>query len=82
MESFPYSIKPSYQFKKQTGKFPRKTDRLTGLKQNFKLDEVIRIAKTMRDAKSLMAIQFEGTVKEIIGTCVSRGKVKKSSKSR
>lgn len=38
---------------------------------NLKMDDIIDIAKKMR-AKS-MAIEFEGTVKEILGTCVSLG---------
>ena len=40
---------------------------------NVKLDDIVRIAKTMREAKKSMAVQFEGTVKEILGTCVSLG---------
>ena len=38
---------------------------------NIKIDDVIEIAKTMR-SKSF-AINFKGTVKEILGTCVSIG---------
>jgi large subunit ribosomal protein L12e len=40
---------------------------------NIKLDDIIRIAKTMIEAKKSMAIEFEGTCKEILGTCVSLG---------
>ena len=40
---------------------------------NIKLDDVIRIAKTMREANKSMAVAFEGSVKEILGTCVSLG---------
>merc|ERR1712070_247658 len=40
---------------------------------NIKLDDVIRIAKTMREANKSMAVEFEGTCKEILGTCVSLG---------
>ena len=40
---------------------------------NIKLDDVIRIAKTMREANRSMAITLEGTCKEILGTCVSLG---------
>ena len=40
---------------------------------NIKLDDVIRIAKTMREANKSMAITLEGTCKEILGTCVSLG---------
>ena len=40
---------------------------------NVKLDDIVRIAKTMREANKSMAITFEGTVKEILGTAVSLG---------
>merc|ERR1712070_589388 len=40
---------------------------------NIKLDDVVRIAKTMREAGKSMAVEFEGTVKEILGTGVSLG---------
>ena len=40
---------------------------------NIKLDDVIKISKTMREADRSMAIEFSGTVKEILGTCVSLG---------
>jgi large subunit ribosomal protein L12e len=40
---------------------------------NVKLDDVVRIAKTMREAKKSMAVKFEGSVKEILGTAVSLG---------
>ena len=40
---------------------------------NIKMDDVIRIAKTMREANKSMAIEFVGTVKEILGTCISLG---------
>merc|ERR1712167_257216 len=38
---------------------------------NIKFDDVLRIAKTMRENDRSMAIEFKGTVKEILGTCVS-----------
>ena len=38
---------------------------------NIKIDDVIEIAKTMRPKS--FAINFKGTVKEILGTCVSIG---------
>ena len=38
---------------------------------NIKIDDVIEIAKTMRERS--YAIDFKGTVKEILGTCVSVG---------
>ena len=40
---------------------------------NIKFDDVLKIAKTMREANKSMAVAFEGTVKEILGTCVSLG---------
>mgnify|MGYP002636899009 CR=1 FL=1 len=40
---------------------------------NIKLDDVIRIAKTMREANKSLAISLDGTCKEILGTCVSLG---------
>jgi large subunit ribosomal protein L12e len=49
----------------------RKKEKNVSHNGNIKLDDVIRIAKTMRDAERSMAITFTGTVKEILGTCVS-----------
>ena len=40
---------------------------------NVKLDDVIRIAKTMREANKSMAISLDGTCKEVLGTAVSLG---------
>ena len=40
---------------------------------NITMDDVIKIAKTMREAKKSNAITLEGTCKEILGTCVSLG---------
>merc|ERR1711998_530988 len=40
---------------------------------NIKWDDVIRIAKTMREAKKSNSIKLEGSCKEILGTCVSLG---------
>ena len=40
---------------------------------NIKFDDVLRIAKTMRDAKKSLAIHLEGTVKEVLGTALSLG---------
>lgn len=37
------------------------------------MDDIIKIAKTMREAGKSMAIEFEGTCKEILGTAVSLG---------
>merc|ERR1712195_202634 len=49
----------------------RKKEKNVSHNGNIKLDDVIRIAKTMRDAERSMAIEFAGTVKEILGTCCS-----------
>jgi len=38
---------------------------------NLKLDDIIDISKKMRPKS--MAIEFKGTVKEVLGTCVSLG---------
>jgi len=38
---------------------------------NLKLDDIIDIAKKLRPKS--MAIEFKGTVKEVLGTCVSLG---------
>ena len=40
---------------------------------NIKFDDVLKIAKTLRAEKKSMAINFEGTVKEVLGTAVSLG---------
>ena len=40
---------------------------------NVKLDDVIRIAKTLKESNKSKARLFEGTVKEVLGTCVSLG---------
>merc|ERR1719218_591664 len=40
---------------------------------NIKWDDVLRIAKTMREAKKSMSITLEGSVKEVLGTAVSLG---------
>jgi large subunit ribosomal protein L12e len=38
---------------------------------NLKLDDIIDIAKKLRPKS--MAIEFKGTVKEVLGTCISLG---------
>ena len=38
---------------------------------NLKLDDIIDIAKKLRPKS--MAVEFKGTVKEVLGTCVSLG---------
>ncbi|KAJ1725581.1 hypothetical protein LPJ53_000251 [Coemansia erecta] len=40
---------------------------------NMSLDDVISIAKTMREANKSLARELKGTVKEILGTCFSVG---------
>ena len=40
---------------------------------DVKFDDIIRIAKTMREAKKSNAIHLEGSCKEILGTAVSLG---------
>ena len=40
---------------------------------NIKFDDVLRIAKTMRENNKSLAISLKGTVKEILGTCRSLG---------
>ncbi|KAJ1962126.1 hypothetical protein GGI12_002830 [Dipsacomyces acuminosporus] len=37
------------------------------------VDDVISIAKTMREADKSLARELKGTVKEILGTCFSVG---------
>ena len=40
---------------------------------NLKFDDILKIAKTMREANKSMAISLDGTCKEILGTCISLG---------
>lgn len=40
---------------------------------DLKFDDVLKIAKTMREAKKSMAKGLDGTVKEVLGTCISLG---------
>ena len=40
---------------------------------NIKFDDVLKIAKTMREAGKSLAVALEGSVCEILGTCVSLG---------
>ena len=51
----------------------RKKEKNVSHNGNIKLDDVLNIAKTMRTEERSMAIHFVGTVKEILGTCVSLG---------
>ena len=51
----------------------RKTQKNVQHTGNMKFDDIIKIAKTMREAKKSMAVEFEGSCKEILGTAVSLG---------
>jgi len=51
----------------------RKTQKNVQHNGNIKFDDIIKIAKTMREANKSMAKDFEGSCKEILGTGVSLG---------
>lgn len=51
----------------------RKTQKNVQHNGNIKFDDIIKIAKTMREARKSMAVEFEGSCKEILGTAVSLG---------
>ncbi|KAJ1980667.1 hypothetical protein H4R35_001036 [Dimargaris xerosporica] len=51
----------------------RKKDKNIQHSGNIPLDEIINIARTMREADKSMARELKGTVKEILGTCFSVG---------
>ena len=51
----------------------RKTQKNVQHNGNMKFDDIIKISKTMREAGKSMAVEFEGTCKEILGTAVSLG---------
>ena len=57
---------------KEGGRDRKKTKNVTH-NGNIKFDDVLKIAKTMRDANKSMAKELEGTVCEILGTAVSLG---------
>ena len=40
---------------------------------NVKMDDIIKIAKTMREAGRSKSIGLDGSCKEILGTCISLG---------
>ena len=40
---------------------------------NIKFDDVLKIAKTLREAKKSMSITLKGSVKEVLGTACSLG---------
>ena len=51
----------------------RKTQKNVQHNGNMKFDDIIKIAKTMREARKSLAVEFEGSCKEILGTAVSLG---------
>ena len=51
----------------------RKTTKNVQHNGNIKFDDIIKISKTMREAGKSMAVEFDGTCKEILGTAVSLG---------
>ena len=51
----------------------RKTTKNVTHNGNVKFDDILEIAKKMREAKKSCAKELEGTVKEILGTAVSLG---------
>jgi large subunit ribosomal protein L12e len=51
----------------------RKTQKNVQHNGNIKFDDIIKISKTMREAGKSMAVEFDGTCKEILGTAVSLG---------
>lgn len=57
---------------KEPGRDRKKTKNVTHT-GNIKFDDILRIAKTMREAGKSMAVTLEGSCKEILGTCVSLG---------
>jgi large subunit ribosomal protein L12e len=57
---------------KEPGRDRKKVKNITH-NGNIKFDDILRIAKTMRDAKKSLAITLEGTVKEVLGTSISLG---------
>lgn len=57
---------------KKTGRDRKKTKNVT-YNGDVKFDQIITIAKTMREAGKSMSVELAGSVKEILGTCVSIG---------
>ena len=57
---------------KKTGR-DRKKQKEWKYDGNITFDQVLTVAKTMRDNKKSLAKELDGTVKEILGTCVSLG---------
>ena len=47
--------------------------KLAFIKKFNKFDVVLKITKTLRAEKKSMPINFEGTVKKVLDTCVSLG---------
>lgn len=57
---------------KKTGRDRKKTKNVT-YNGDLKFEQIVTIAKTMREAKKSMSIDLAGSVKEILGTCISVG---------
>lgn len=57
---------------KKTGRDRKKTKNVT-YNGDLKFDQIVTIAKTMRDANKSMSVTLASSVKEILGTCVSIG---------
>ncbi|PVV05162.1 hypothetical protein BB560_000322 [Smittium megazygosporum] len=51
----------------------RKTEKNIKHSGNLSIEEIIKIARTMREAEKSYAKELKGTVKEILGTCFSVG---------
>jgi ribosomal protein L11 len=57
---------------KKTGR-DRKKQKEWKYDGNISFDQVLKVAEQMREAKKSLAKEFSGTVKEVLGTCVSLG---------
>jgi len=57
---------------KKTGR-DRKKQKEWKYDGNLSFDQVLKVAEQMREAKKSLAKEFSGTVKEVLGTCVSLG---------
>jgi len=57
---------------KKTGR-DRKKQKEWKYNADMKFDDVVRIAKEMREAEKSLSVELTGTVKEVLGTCVSLG---------
>ena len=57
---------------KKTGR-DRKKQKEWKYDGNLSFDQVLKVAEQMREANKSLAKEFSGTVKEVLGTCVSLG---------